>query len=74
MQHYMEEIYLCGLFTMEQMNHWEDYSEADRVVLKTITYFEELVESIGKYKENSGLAAGKHEFESAATVQERERE
>ena len=21
MQHYMEQIYLCGLFTMEQMNH-----------------------------------------------------
>ena len=69
----MENIYNCGLFTMEQMNHWEDYSEEDRTVLETTNYFEELVESIDKFKENSRSAASKHGFESAADVQERER-
>ena len=62
MQHYIEQMCLCGLFTMEQMNHWEDYSEADMTVLETTTYFEEWVESIDKYKENSGSVASKHGF------------
>ena len=56
-QHYMEQIYLYRLFTIEQMNHWEDYSKEDRTVLETTTYFEELVESIDKFKENSGVRA-----------------
>ena len=58
---------------MEQMMHWEDYSKEDRTVLEMTTYFEELVENIDKYKENSRRAASKHGFESAANTQERER-
>jgi len=54
-QHYIEQISLCGLFMMEQINHWEDYSEEDRTVLETTNYFEELVESIHKFKDNSGV-------------------
>ena len=69
----MEQINNCGLFTMELMIHWEDYSEEDCTVLKMTTYFEELVENIDKYKENSRGAASKHGFESAANIQERER-
>ena len=26
LQHYMEKMYACGLFNMEQMNHYNDYS------------------------------------------------
>ena len=55
------------------MNHYEDCSEVERTVLKTTTYFEELVESINKYKENSGSAASQYGLESAANVQERKR-
>ena len=73
MQHYVEQIYLCELFTMEQMNQWEDYSEEDRTVLRTTTYLEELVESINKFKENSRSVASKHGFESAANFQKRDR-
>ena len=73
MQHYMEQINNCGLFTMEQMIHWDDYNEECKTVLEMTTYFEELVESIDKFKENSGSAASKHGFESAANIQERER-
>ena len=58
---------------MEQMKHWEDYSEEDRTLLETTNYFEELVESIDKFKENSGSFSSKHGLESAANVQERER-
>ena len=53
LQHYMEQMYGCRVFNMEQMNHYEDYSEIDRTVLETTTYFGELVESIDKQKENS---------------------
>jgi hypothetical protein len=72
-QHYMEQINDCGLFTMDQMMHWEDYSEEDRSINEMTTYFEELVDNIEKYKENSRGAASKHGFESAANIQERER-
>ena len=69
--HYMEQINDCDLFTMEQMMHWEDYSEEDRTVLEMTTYFEELVENIDKYKENSRSAASRHGLDSAANIKER---
>ena len=50
MQHYMEQINNYGLFTMEQMIHWEDYNEECKTVLETTTYFEELVGSINNEK------------------------
>ena len=73
MQHYMEQINNCGLFTMEQMIHWENYNKECKLVFEMKTYFEELVGSIDKFKENSGPAASKYGFESAVNIQERER-
>ena len=67
----MDQMYGYGLFNMKQMNHYEDYNEQDRTILETTTYFEELVESINKYKENSGSLASQHGFESAANIQQR---
>ena len=55
---------------MEQITHWEDYNEVDKTILEMTTYFEELVDNIDKYKENSRGAASKHGFESAANIQE----
>ena len=46
----MEQMYACGLFKMEQMNHSEDYSKQDRTVPETTKYFKELVGSIDKNK------------------------
>ena len=71
MQHYMEKTYLCGLFTMEQMNHWDDYSEADRTVIETTTYFKKIAKCIDKYEKNSESGESKHGFEGVANVQER---
>ena len=55
------------------MNHYKDYSETDRTVLKITTYFEELIETIDGYKENSGSMASQHAFKSAANIQGRKR-
>ena len=33
-QHYMEQINDCGIFSMEQMMHWEDYNEVDKTILE----------------------------------------
>ena len=57
LQHYMEQINNCGLFSIEQMIHWEEHNEECKTVIETTTYFEEVVDSIGKFKENSGSAA-----------------
>ena len=43
------------------------------MILEMTTYFEELVDNIDKYKENSRGAASKHGYESAANIQKRER-
>ena len=39
-QHYMKQMYACGLFNMEQMIYYKDYSEVDSTVLETTKYFE----------------------------------
>ena len=71
MQHYMEQMYDCGIFDIKDFRTWEEMDPAEQTWDTAVDYFEGIVESMETFKENMGGTAKKAKFESAAQVKEK---
>jgi hypothetical protein len=70
LQHFLEEMYDCGMFDRRDYKEWETKEDDDKTWEAATAHFTEIVDNMDTYNHNIGGSAKKAKYESAMHVDE----
>ena len=70
LQHFLEQMYECGVFERRDYKEWEDKPDNQKTWAAATKHFADIVDNMDTYNHNIGGTAKKSRFESTAQVEQ----